>query len=120
MAFFSGGALLTLLGKIPFIRQIGFAMAGLAALGLVYGTGYFKGKWKAEGLCAVADLKAELAEVKLERDTAITSLTNERKQRKDDLIEADADQEKVRAYEKLVKDGDCPLSAGDVGGLSAY
>ncbi len=120
MAIFSGGALLALVGKIPFIRQIGFALAGLAALGLVYGTGYFKGKWKAEGLCAVADLRAELAEVKLERDTAVKSLTDERRQFKDDLNAAEADQEKVRAYEKLVEDGDCALSSGDVDRLSAY
>lgn len=84
---------------------------------LAFGAGYFKGKWKAEGECQTAALKAEIAELKLElktqkdADAEEASATAELAKEKAEL------EQKVSAYEdELAKrpDEGCAVNEGDL------
>ena len=106
--------------KIPFIKQIAMGL-GAIALGLtLWNIAVYTGKLKERKACEVADLKAELAEKDRQIQATAALLGMEREARKLDEAEHEADKEKARAYEELLKKGDdVPLTDGIADRLSA-
>lgn len=108
------------LWAIPLARKALMALAvAIAVLG-AHQVGEWQGGAEARQECKVADLKAELAEMKTQASARNALLSLARENAEVDRAAAEMADEKVSEYEKLLEaGGDIPLTDADVERLRA-